>query len=320
MPPSGHASTSGAAVYDFSRPAPLAREHERALRLVFEEVARRVTPVLSSRLRQTTRMVFQELEVIPGPELAVVTSVPALFGFIAWNPLPGSGILHLPLPAARQLVDMLMGGGGGVAHNPAPLSVIERRLAATILQRCLPALGQSWASLLEVRPVLESLLSDPEEVRLKVTSEPALRVRFSLELLDEAHDADLYFEGITMAGIMKVLPEVSPAALDVPAPDPLARAAVADVVRSVPLQVRVVLPETPVSSARVMRLVPGDVLSLDCPTDRPLPMRVGDVTVGSVRPARTGGRLACQVVTVNFDGHAGAGNPGDTNGTPGRVS
>jgi len=59
------------------------------------------------------------------------------------------------------------------------------------------------------------------------------------------------------------------------------------------------------NSGRVMTLAPGDVIALGCGPDDPVPLKVGGIQVGTVRPARTGSRLACQVVSVTYGRRGG---------------
>lgn len=308
-------------VYDFRRPAPLAHEHDRVLRSVFEDLGARLTPVLSSRLRTPAKLAVRELEVVSGTELAEVTSTPALFVLIQAAPLPGSFLLRMELGAARVIVDVLLGGNGSPLASDAPLSTIERRLAGVLFERCMEPIGEAWSKLLPLTPAVDAIHSDPEDLQLGITGEPSLHVEYTLELLGASHVLHLYLEGVTLAAVLKRLPRPTPQVLiERPHRDPRARDAVAGVVRTVPVELRVVLPEHRMSSGRVMTLVPGDVISLGCGPEDPVPLQVGGIEVGTVRPARTGNRLACQVVSVTY-GRRGTPDtsPSPTPNAPGRA-
>lgn len=308
-------------VYDFRRPAPLAHEHDRLLRSVFEDLGGRLTPVLSSRLRTPAKLSLRELEVVSGTELAEVTSTPALFVLVQATPLPGSFLLRLELGAARVIVDVLLGGNGSPLASDAPLSTIERRLAGVLFDRFVEPRTDAWSKLLPLTPVVDAIHSDPEDLQLGITGEPALHVEYTLELLGETHALHLYLEGVTLAAVLKRLPRPTPQVLiGRPHRDPRARDAVAGVVRTVPVELRVVLPEQRINSGRVMTLAPGDVISLSCGPEDPVPLQVGGIEVGTVRPARSGNRLACQVVSVTY-GRRGAAeiSPTSTTNAPGRA-
>ncbi len=53
-------------------------------------------------------------------------ATPTYMAILAVDPLPGQGIFHLPLPAAMEIVDRLLGGPGNAgAHPDRPMTEIE---------------------------------------------------------------------------------------------------------------------------------------------------------------------------------------------------
>ena len=274
------------------------------LRSVFEDLGGRLTPVPSSRWGTQAKPSFKEIGGVGRADLVDVPSTPGLFVLVQAQPLPGSILLRLDLGPARVVVDLLLGGNGTPLTSDAPLSTIERRLSGVLLERCMEPFGEAWSRIMPVSPSIEAIHSDPEDLHLGVTGEPALHVLFSLDLLGATHTLHIYLEGVALAALLKRLPRPSqPILTEIPKNDPRAREAVAGVVRNVPVELSVVLPEQRVSSGRVMRLAPGDVITLGCGPDDPIPLRLGGITVGTVRPARSGARLACQVVSVVYSRH-----------------
>jgi len=110
-------SRSGSPVVDFRRPAPLLAEQAAAIRAVHDELAERLSPMLSSRLRTPCRLTVTNMEMV-----SYETSRRP------WRHSVGAICELRPLPFAhdrsgcrcprRAVVDLLLGGPGRSIPSP----------------------------------------------------------------------------------------------------------------------------------------------------------------------------------------------------------
>jgi flagellar motor switch protein FliM len=71
-----------------------------------------------------------------------------------------------------------------------------------------------------------------------------------------------------------------------------------DALDEIPLDLRVELGRTTLSVADLLRLVPGDVLTLSRRADEPLPVHAGDRLLFDARPGASGRHVALQILSL----------------------
>jgi flagellar motor switch protein FliM len=127
--------------YDFRRPNKFNREHQRALQIASETFARQFTTVLSTTLRAVSQVQVSSVGQVTYDEYIRDIPNPSYLAVLSLAPLPGSSLLHLPLPVVMTAVDRLLGGTG---TGPAPvrsLTDIEDGLAKGLVARVLRELA-----------------------------------------------------------------------------------------------------------------------------------------------------------------------------------
>ena len=99
--------------FDFRRPTTFSREHARALQIVNETFARQFTTILSTTLRSVSQVSVASIDHVSYDEYVRSSPELAFLALLSIDPLPGAGILQLPLDIAMAAIDRLLGGTGG---------------------------------------------------------------------------------------------------------------------------------------------------------------------------------------------------------------
>src|SRR5204863_5847157 len=91
--------------FDPRQPARLSPDHRRALAVVHESFANRLTTLLATRLRTVARVTVSVAEQITYGDFMSATPDPACLAVISLLPLPGTGVLRLDVSLAMAICD-----------------------------------------------------------------------------------------------------------------------------------------------------------------------------------------------------------------------
>jgi flagellar motor switch protein FliM len=274
---------------DFRRPPPLATQQQHAISAMQDDLAGMLEPLIASRLRMPSPIRPTGSETVAADDL-VASDVAALYVMLELAPLPGRSILRLPLGMALVAIDVLLGGNGALVDADRPITEIELEVLTTLLERWTEPIRLAWAPIGDVAVRMGTVLVDAAAARAACDPQPYLRIGFELTLGELSHEFDLWVPAGGMAA--QAREELPDAATHRTAVQPV----LASVLHDIPVEVTVGFPSTGVPSHTLLSLRPGDVIPLDCHVDEALDLRVGDLDVGAVRPARSGRKVACQVI------------------------
>ena len=288
--PSGEAE---ARPFEFGAPVPLGDEELTSLLVVHADVGARLALLWTELLRVECQIVPSMVEPMARDVLDVQAPGSAHHCLIEIEPMPGAAVLTVPGPLALILVDLLLGGSGRPAGGIRLLSDIDAELLVGLLSASFDALieGYSAVGTNAVRIVGSAL--DPAQLELGERLASLVVVSFDVTVGEQSAVLTLSLDrgaAEALVGGARVL-----ASADGCEP---ARQLMTEALRDVRVQIVVEFPVTPVRSTELLRLVVGDVIPLSCPADGLLRLRVGTEPLASVRAARSGQRLACQIITT----------------------
>jgi flagellar motor switch protein FliM len=291
------ATTATAPVpYDFRRPNKFNRDHVRALQIVGETFARQFTTVLSSSLRSVASVSLEGVGQLTYDEHVRDIPNPSFLAVLDLDPLPGSSLLHVPLPVTMAIVDRLLGGPGEGVMPQRQLSEIEANLLRGLLDRILHEMAYAFEPLTPLRPRLANLESNPQFAQITSATDMIVTLGFDLRIGSQACIASL---GIPFSSLQATLDEAagSPLRATHPLADPAeVGKALRAQLESATVEVSVCFNEVRLSSRQLVELRPGDVLPLDHPADDPLIVNVGGCRALAGRAGQRGRRIACLIV------------------------
>lgn len=292
-------SDTGASPIDFRKPASLGPEQARALRAVHDDLCERLSPMLTTRLRNPLRLTVRSIDLVVGTDLTEAGASPSVVALCDLSPFPTPCALRIPMPTALVLIDILLGGAGKVIGPERIPTEVEMRVLGRLLEHCAASVDAAWSPLATITTTIRHVGADPETLGELPGNEPFLRIDVDMALDGERHAVDLWLPNSALAGAVRGF-DSTPAASH-PPPKPTTAgdggAGMAGVLAEVPVEATVNFRPVPMSPAAILSIHAGDVIKLG-PVDQTLSLQVGAVELGAVRPARNGTRTACQVVST----------------------
>jgi flagellar motor switch protein FliM len=282
--------------YDFRRPIQLSREHSRILQLGFDGFARQATTVFTSSLRTVCGVGLASIDQRSYAEYVDSLDASTYLTMFAADPMPGLGVLEIPLVATMSCVDHMLGGPGTTAQPQRPLTEIESGVIGGLIERLLGEMRYSLAGIVPLEPTVSGIEYSPQFAQVAGAADVMVVATFDLRIDEGAHRMTvcLPFSGL--------LPHLATAAAPAPASDRerAKRAQAAELLHAqfatVPLEVAVRFRPTRLGPDALSALEPGDVLRLAHPSSAPLDVTVDDTVFAHATAGAQGQRLAALIV------------------------
>src|SRR5688500_1690198 len=287
---------SGPQAYDFRRPNKFSREHVRALQIVNETFARQFSNVLASTLRAVSQVTLTSVDQLTYDEYIRSTDAPTYLAILSMDPLPGAGILHLPMAVAMSAVDRLLGGSGTGSYPSRPLTDIEGGLMRGLTQRVLRELSYAFESLIEVDAQLVMQESNPQFAQIAAPTEMVVVATFDMRIGNQAGQATLCLPFSSLQGVLENFIGKAQFGGHGAQERSAAQAHVAERLQQTSVDVSVTFNPISLSSGEIVGLRPGDVVPLGHRVDAPLTVAVAGVACHAAVAGRKGKRLAFLVV------------------------
>ena len=201
---------SGPQPFDFRRPSKFSRDHARALQIVHETFARQFTTILSTTLRSVSQVTVSSVDHVSYDEYVRSSPELAFLAILNIDPLPGAGILQLPLDIAMAAIDRLLGGTGQGGQPSRALTDIESSLLRELVQRVLRELDYSFESLVKTSTSIVQLESNPQFAQVAAASDMVVVATYDVRIGHKDSTASLC---IPFTALQPVLEQVSGNAL-----------------------------------------------------------------------------------------------------------
>lgn len=288
--------------FDFRRPNTFSREHVRALSIVHETFARQAGTVLSTSLRAVSQVTVASVDQVPYDDYIATSPNPSLLAVVSLEPLPGEGILQMPLPLAMSILDRQLGGSGAGPYPSRALTDIEEGLITEVLERCLTELTSAFDSLVTLDLKIVQLESNPQFAQIVAPSDMVVVVVFDTRIGGEEGEMSFC---IPFSSLQPRLEAIAGHSLggDRRFGDPAGAAAAMDrAMQDVPVDVTVRFDPVLLTSSELVGLQAGDVVPLGHGADQPLTLIAGGVPFLAAVAGRKRKRLACRIVETDTQG------------------
>lgn len=293
---SNRGSSAQAVAYDFRRPIQLSREHARILQQGFDSFARQATTVLTSSLRTVCTVSLLSVEQTNYAEYIDGLLAPTYMTIFTADPIPGRGVLEMPVRAVMSCIDHILGGPGSSNQPLRTLSDIESNVIKGFMERLLNEMRYSLGNVLEFEPVITGVEYSPMFAQLAAASDVVAVASFELKINETANRMTIC---LPFAGL---LPHLVKAAAPAPVSERernqrnRSRELLHEQFTAVPVDVTVRFRTTLVAPDALSDLQPGDVLRLSHPEAAPLSVTVGDAVFAHATPGAKGPLLAALIV------------------------
>src|SRR6056297_2143995 len=149
-------------IYDFKRPDKFSKEQIRTVSIMHETFARLTTTSLSAQLRSMVHVHVASVDQLTYEEFIRSIPNPTTLGIINMDPLKGSAILEIDPAITFSVIDRLFGGQGEGTKVNRDLTDIEQSVMESIIVRILGNLREAWSQVIDLRPRLGQIDTNPQ--------------------------------------------------------------------------------------------------------------------------------------------------------------
>jgi flagellar motor switch protein FliM len=284
--------------YDFKRPDKFSKDQIRTLQMIHESFARSTTTELSAQLRSLASLSVASVDQLSYEEFMKVVPSPTALGVIDMDPLEGKALLEMDPALAFQIVDRLFGGTGETtpADIERELTDIEHSVIERVFMSILNNLRDAWENILDLRPRLEQIESNPQFVQIVPPNDMVVLITFDTKIGDVEGMANLCIPYVILGPVVDQLSATywyssGEQGLTDEEMDRLRQQL--DFVE-VPVSVQV--GRTEISSQDIINLEEGDILKLDTDMDEPFKLSINGNPKYDCKPGLRGKTLAVQVL------------------------
>jgi flagellar motor switch protein FliM len=291
-------------VYDFRRPDVFSKEQMRALRLIHENWARRISVSLTSSLRGSVEVDLADIDQGIYVSLAQQLGVSGVFYVIGLGALPGRFMLHMPTELAMKIVDRIMGGPGVNIETSRDLTELEVDLLSQVVERMATDLRESWSGTILLNPRIDDTALNLMLVPIALPADAIVTVTFEVRVRGLASSMTM---GLPYPVLKPIAARLNPYNTWVKSDSiktedaDRQRRQLQRSVETVTLPVAALLGSTHLSVADLASIQPGDIIRLSTPANALCEVQVNGQTKFYARPGMRRRQVCAQIEGVVED-------------------
>jgi flagellar motor switch protein FliM len=295
--------------YDFKRPERVSKDQMRALEALHEGFGRNFGAAISGYLRTIIEVSVAHIEQLTYSEFIHSLPNPTCFNLLKAEQLDGQLCLEISPLIIYPIIDRLLGGSNAELFIPQrPLTQIEQRLVQRITDRATHFLSEAWSNLTPVTFSVQDFESNPQLVQIVPPNETVVVVGFELRMGNRAGTMSLCIPYNVIEPVMTQLSAQSWFTYQRRGAHDDSVQRVTKVVAGAPVELRAVLARTQIAVRDLMALQPGDLITTEQPTDRPILVQVEGRNKFLAKLGQVRNKKALQLTRVL--GQAPSGGPG----------
>lgn len=305
--------------YNFWSPDRFSQEQMRAIGIMHEDLAERLSTSLPPFLRANLkpRLVHTEqgrlhdmMEELPRVvhteqgrlhDLMMGQDPSQLFHLISMNPLPGVLIMSITPNINNIILELRLGGKPKRIHDQEALTKIDKMLLSEFAEVILRDIKAVWGKLVDVDPRVDDSTGNTHWLQMTLGVERVLLVSIELRLHEETGAMNIYIPfkmlkpiaaRLRPQALLSVREEETVEASEETSIDKLSR---------VHMPVRLFLGNADLSLGDLAELSEGDIIPLERFVDDQLPVQIVNRERFLARPGRLGKRIVAQITSVVED-------------------
>src|SRR3954451_21377418 len=283
--------------YDFKRPERVGKDQMRALQSLHEGFGRNFGAELSALLRCIVEVKLTSVDQLTYSEFVFSLENPTCFNLLRAEPLEGNLILDINPSILYPIIDRLLGGGKDSAPIARrPLTEIELRLVARITGLFLHELKHAWEGVLSLKLSVDRVESNPQLVQIVPPNEVVVLISFELTLGELRGMINLCIPFNAIERVSSRIAANTWVTYGKTSATPQTRAALGQRLDAAHVEVVVTLAETKITTADLIGLRVGDIITTDKDIHTPLDVAVQGTTKFR---ASAGAFKGCKAVRVD---------------------
>ncbi len=192
-------------IYDFKRPDKFSKEQIRTVQIMHETFSRLTTTSLSAQLRCMVQVHVASVDQLTYEEFIRSIPTPTTLAVINMDPLKGNAILEIDPAITFSMIDRLFGGAGQAAKVQRDLTDIEQSVMEGIIVRILANMRESWTQVIDLRPRLGQIETNPQFAQIVPPNEMVVLVTLETKVGDEEGMMNFCIPYITIEPIISKL-------------------------------------------------------------------------------------------------------------------
>ena len=193
-------------IYDFRRPDKFSKEQIRTVSNMHETFARLTTTSLSAQLRSIVHVHVASVDQLTYEEFIRSIPTPTTLAVINMDPLKGNAVLEIAPEITFIMIDRLFGGKGDTGGKVnRDLTDIEQAVMEGIIVRILANMREAWTQVIDLRPRLQQIETNPQFAQIVAPSEMVILVTLEIKIGEEAGMMNICIPYITIEPIVSKL-------------------------------------------------------------------------------------------------------------------
>ncbi len=192
-------------IYDFKRPDKFSKEQIRTVSIMHETFARLTTTALSAQLRSMAHVHVASVDQLTYEEFIRSIPTPTTLAVINMDPLKGNAILEIDPSVTFSIIDRLFGGTGKGTKVQRDLTDIEQSVMEGIIVRILANMREAWTQVIDLRPRLGQIETNPQFAQIVPPSEMVVLVTLETKVGEEEGMMNFCIPYITIEPIISKL-------------------------------------------------------------------------------------------------------------------
>ncbi len=282
--------------YDFRRPDKFSKDQIRTLQMMHETFARLITTTLSAQLRVLVHVHVASVDQLTYEEFIRSVPSPTTMAIINMDPLKGSAVLEVDPSVTFTIIDRLFGGKGESIKINRELTDIEMAVIEGIIVKMLASLREAWANVIDLRPRLGNIETNPQFTQIVPPNDMVVLVSFDTKVGDVEGMMNLCIPYITIEPIISKLSAQYWYSSIRKGSTTENLALIKERLESVHLEVIVELGSAELSLSDITSLKEGDIIRLNTPIKSNILIKIEGRPKYWARPGIVGKKLAAQIV------------------------
>jgi flagellar motor switch protein FliM len=191
-------------IYDFKRPDKFSKDQIRTVAVMHETFARLVTTTLSAELRILAHVRCASVDQLTYEEFIRSIPNPTTIAVLEMDPLKGSAVLEIDPALTFAIIDRILGGRGEETPN-RDLTDIECAVMERIVTRMIANLNEAWATVVDLRPRLGRIETNPQFTQVVPPTEMVVLVTLETRIGDVKGMVNFCIPWLTIESIIPKL-------------------------------------------------------------------------------------------------------------------
>ena len=170
--------------YDFKRPDKFSKEQIRTISMMHDTFSRLTTSSLTAQLRSKVSVHVASVDQLTYEEFIRSIPIPTTLAVINMDPLKGNALMEIDPATTFAMIDRLFGGTGEGSKFNHELTDIESALMEGVIVRLLGNLREAWTGVLDLRPRLAMIETNPQFVQIVPLTEMVVLVTLEANVCD----------------------------------------------------------------------------------------------------------------------------------------